>query len=504
MTTEVNVRSVSALRTRSLPALTPSQAKTFNEALTLVEGCPFIVVRGDQGVGKTTILRHLHARLGGRFISCAEALDAIAVRHPHALEEAIRALLDEALRRDDIVFFDDLDSIEAVTRMGSAFPRPYLFEAVLKDFFSRARLEKKKVFLGMTGSQFYSTVEGQSVVLECPLFQPADYKAVIAACLGTEHLSSLNIESIHRNTGKLTAYQLQAACGILLARGRRAPTTEEFSRAVGESLFSSNLDVAEVERIEFADLKGAEEIVEKLERTILLPLREPELAKALGLKPKRGVLLHGHPGTGKTSIGRALAHQMAGKFFMIDGSYVGGTSKFFKQIDRLFNNAIANSPSIIFIDDADVLFKSDNGGLNRYLLTKLDGLASESVGLVCVMMTAMDVADMPVALLRSGRVEVWLETKPPEAGTRVEIVRHFASDLPKEHQEFDRARLAQLTDGFTPADLRRLVGDARAFLAYDQHKRRPVKRFAEYLYLSAGEIADIKGKIAALAQRKRG
>ncbi|MFC4313738.1 AAA family ATPase [Steroidobacter flavus] len=503
MTTPVNVRSVTALRAGStLPALTPSQATIFNRALAITEGSPFVVVQGDQGVGKTTILQHLHARFGGRFISCAELLDAIAARHPHAIEESIRGLLDGALTRDDVVFVDDLDAVEKVTRMSNAYPRPHLFNVVLKDIFNRVRLAKKKLFLSNTTADFYSTVEGQSVILECPPLQPADYQALITAWLGKEHVARLNIESIYRRSGKLTAYQLQATCGILLAHGRQSPTTEEFTRAVSENLLSSNLDVAEVEKIEFSALKGAKEIVEKLERTILLPLKEPELAKALGLKPKRGVLLHGHPGTGKTTIGRALAHQMAGQFFMIDGSFVGGSPGFFRRLDRLFEDAIANSPSIVFIDDADVLFKADNGGINRYLLTKLDGLASESVGHVCVMMTAMDVADMPPALLRSGRMEVWLETRLPTSDTRIEIVRHFSSDLPKQHHEFDEAKLSQLTDGFTPADLRRLVGDARGFLAYDQHKGRTVQRFEEYLYVSAAEIADIKAKIAAISPKR--
>src|SRR5262249_10567153 len=147
------------------------------------------------------------------------------------------------------------------------------------------------------------------------------------------------------------------------------------------------------------------------------PLQQPELARELGLKAKRGVLLHGDPGTGKTSIGRALARQMAGKFFMIDGTFVLGTGSFYKKVNDVFAAAIANSPSVIFIDDADVMFKQDSGGFNRYLLTRLDGLASESVGHVCIMMTAMDIRDMPVAMLRAGRVEVWLETKLPDEKT---------------------------------------------------------------------------------------
>jgi SpoVK/Ycf46/Vps4 family AAA+-type ATPase len=487
----------------ALTPLSPSQAAAFEKALSVVAGHPILLVRGDAGVGKTTILQHLHARLGGRFLNCGDSLDAISVRHPHAVEEAMRGMFDEALRRDDVLFLDDLDAIETTTKMSAAYPRPYLFNAVLADLFARVRAEGKIVVISATSASLFAVTEAQAVIVEAPLPAAEDYAAIIAGHLGATNMGDLNTDHLFRNAGRLTAYQLQAACQILKANGAPTPTTEQFSACLSEHLLTSNLDVGEVEDVKFSDLKGAEGIVEKLERTILLPLKEPELAKSLGLKPKRGVLLHGDPGTGKTTIGRALARQMSGKFFMIDGTFIGGTGSFYKRVNALFEAAIANSPSIIFIDDADVLFKSDNGGFNRYLLTKLDGLASESVGHVCVMMTAMDIADMPVAMLRSGRVEVWLETKLPDADTRIEIVRHYAGGLPPEYLAFDDLALAAKTEGFTPADLRRLVGDARGYIAYDQFKGRPVQGFEHYLHLGAEEISELKRLIAAATQRKR-
>jgi len=72
-------------------------------------------------------------------------------------------------------------------------------------------------------------------------------------------------------------------------------------------------------------------------------------------------LPHGFPGAGKTSIGRALAHRMKGKFFMIDGTFITEPpGAFFNRVKAVFEAARANSPSVIFIDDADVLFKTDH------------------------------------------------------------------------------------------------------------------------------------------------
>ena len=72
----------------------------------------------------------------------------------------------------------------------------------------------------------------------------------------------------------------------------------------------------------------------------------------------------------------------------------------------MFEAAKQNAPSVIFIDDADVIFEAGNHGLARYLLTMMDGLESASCERVCVMMTAMDTTGLPAALLRSELVEL--------------------------------------------------------------------------------------------------
>src|ERR1041384_5659661 len=83
---------------------------------------------------------------------------------------------------------------------------------------------------------------------------------------------------------------------------------------------------------------------------IVLPLENDELATRLQLKPKRGVLLVGPPGTGKTTVGRALAHRLKSKFFLIDGTFISGTRDFYERVHHVFEAAKQNAPSIIFID----------------------------------------------------------------------------------------------------------------------------------------------------------
>src|SRR5204863_6171444 len=194
--------------------------------------------------------------------------------------------------------------------------------------------------------------------------------------------------------------------------------------------------------VDLKDLKGVDDVLRDLEINIVLPLENDELAGRFRLRSKRGVLLYGPPGTGKTTVGRALAHRLKGKFFLIDGTFIAGTNEFYHKINQVFESAKDNAPSVIFIDDADAIFEDgEERGLYRYLLTMIDGLESESAGRVCVMMTAMDVARLPPALVRSGRVELWLEMKLPGAQARAHIFSALLAGLPEELRAADAPRL---------------------------------------------------------------
>src|SRR5438128_7592721 len=131
---------------------------------------------------------------------------------------------------------------------------------------------------------------------------------------------------------------------------------------------ASNVDLQEVQQVDLRDLKGLDDVLEALEANVVLPLEDTETAEELDLKPKRGVLLVGPPGTGKTTVGRALAHRLKSKFFLVDGTFISGTGAFYGRIHWVFESAKQNAPSIIFIDDSDAIFESgEELGLYRYL-----------------------------------------------------------------------------------------------------------------------------------------
>jgi transitional endoplasmic reticulum ATPase len=98
----------------------------------------------------------------------------------------------------------------------------------------------------------------------------------------------------------------------------------------------------------------------------------------------------------------------------------------------------------------------------------LDGLESESSGRVCVMLTAMDVNHLPPALVRSGRVELWLEMRLPDRTARRSILARHLDSLSQLFPDLDYDAILDATDGFTGADLKRVVEDAKGLCAYNR------------------------------------
>jgi transitional endoplasmic reticulum ATPase len=129
-----------------------------------------------------------------------------------------------------------------------------------------------------------------------------------------------------------------------------------------------------------------------------------------------------------------------------------------------------------------VIFEdTEEFGLYRYLLTMLDGLESESAGRVCVIMTAMDVGSLPPALVRSGRIELWLETRLPDEEARAAILRGHLERVAGSIGAADPGDLAARSEGLTGADLKRVVEDGKALFAYDKVRGLDLRPAEEYL-----------------------
>src|SRR6266436_2142919 len=443
--------------------LTPAQRRAADNLLAGFSSGQVFVLWGAPGLGKTTILRNVQAAIGGVFIDTREFLAQLAMRHPLSIEEAFLEAMRRALSSADTVIVDDLHLVTNVADGCGAYPRPNLLDAPVEALLAEAAAANKKLIFA-TSASAPEAIGRRAYSWGIDEFDPADYACLCRAYLDPALAAKLDYQKIHRFAQKLNAHQLKSA-SVWLNR-RNDLDTDGFVEYLRSARLVSNVDLAEVQRVELGDLKGLDDVIQSLEAHIALPLENDALASELDLKPKRGILLAGPPGIGKTTIGRALAHRLKSKFFLIDGTFIAGTSSFYHRVSSVFEAAKQNAPSIIFIDDTDVIFEdADETGLHRYLLTMLDGLESESAGRVCVMMTAMDVGSLPPAMVRSGRIELWLETRLPDEEARAVILRDRLRKLPGAIGAVDPERLAAQSDGLTGADLKRVVEDGKTLFA---------------------------------------
>ena len=474
--------------------LCPAQKRAFDSLLAGIQVGSILRVWGGTGRGKTTVLRQLHKQTGGVFLNMKEFVEASSTKHPLALEETLYHLIMDALKANPLVIVDDVHLLDLFSAGCHFYPRSGYFNSVMMGLCTYALEAKKKLVFG-TKEQLAEAADQRSYSFGIEKFKPDDYAALLGIFRGGP-VTQLDFDKIFRFAPKLNAHQLKAACQWLASY--KELTTEHFIEYLRSQRLASNVDLGEVQQVELKDLKGVDEVLRSLEINIVLPLQNDELANRFRLRAKRGVLLYGPPGTGKTTVGRALAHRLKGKFFLIDGTFIAGTDGFYNRINHVFEAAKDNAPSVIFIDDADAIFEDgEERGLYRYLLTMIDGLESESAGRVCVMMTAMDVAHLPPALVRSGRVELWLEMKLPSPQARTEILSALVLNQPDELKQLDIPRLTAATEGFTGADLKAMIEDGKAIYVYDKANKVEPQPITEYFLRAITTVKENKQHYAA-------
>jgi transitional endoplasmic reticulum ATPase len=218
--------------------------------------------------------------------------------------------------------------------------------------------------------------------------------------------------------------------------------------------------------VTYDDLGGMEREVAKIREMIELPLTHPEIFERLGMTPPKGVLLHGLPGCGKTLLARAVAHEAAAAFIYVSGPEI--IQKFYgeseAQLRKIFEDARRRAPCIIFFDEIDSLAPKRErveGEVEKrvvaQLLALMDGLKSR--GDVIVMAATNRPNSIDPALRRPGRFDREITIGIPNEHARREILEIYARGMPLA-ADVDLADLAEITHGFTGADLNALCREA--------------------------------------------
>ncbi|NUR26182.1 MAG: ATP-dependent zinc metalloprotease FtsH [Catenulispora sp.] len=223
----------------------------------------------------------------------------------------------------------------------------------------------------------------------------------------------------------------------------------------------------------FADVAGVDEAVEELQEVKEF-LEAPAKFQAIGAKIPKGVLLYGPPGTGKTLLARAVAGEAGVPFFSISGSdfvemFVGvGASR----VRDLFEQAKANAPAIVFVDEIDAVGRHRGAGLGgghdereqtlNQLLVEMDGFDVKGGVILIAATNRPDILDP--ALLRPGRFDRQIAVEAPDLNGRKHILEVHAKGKPLT-PEVDLDSLAKRTPGFTGADLANVLNEAALLTA---------------------------------------
>ena len=473
--------------------LCPQQQRAYDALGTSLERGPAVCLRGRSSRGKTTVLRALFSRTGGAYVTAREYVEAGLTRDPLALEEAFFVfVLNKVERGADYVYLDDLGRLTSLLVDGKQNPRRGYFELTLKALCEHTAARGRKLIYEEgecrsreAGVRAYST--------SIQDFTVEDYRFLGARWLGAEKSSLVDFNQVFRFAPRLDIHQLNAACQWMFHE--KDLTTAAFIEHLRSKTLESNVDLPEVAAVDLRMLEGLDEVVRGLAAQLVLPLENDQAVKEFSLRPKRGVVLSGPAGTGKTTIARALAHRLKGKLLHIDATVLSDAASFRPNVDRVVAMARANSPSVILIDDADRLFADAPAGACRYLLARLDGLENQTGDSISLLIAARNPDRLPGELLASGRLESWLETRLPDPAARGRLFKEQVARLGESLRNVDPHRVLAASDGFSAVEVKSAVDEAKALFAYDRLQNQPPRGGTDYLLAGVAQVT---------AQRRRG
>ncbi|HDI46538.1 MAG TPA: AAA family ATPase, partial [Candidatus Methanomethylia archaeon] len=268
-------------------------------------------------------------------------------------------------------------------------------------------------------------------------------------------------------------------------------TRQDFMDALKDVQPSALREVlVEVPEVHWDDIGGLEDVKRQLREMVEWPLKHPELFEQMGITPPKGILLYGPPGTGKTLLAKAVATESEANFISVKGPEV--LSKWVGESERavreIFRKARQTAPCIVFFDELDAIaprrgMRYDSGVTERVvnqLLTEMDGIVALKNVVVIGATNRPDILD--TALLRPGRFDRVVYVPPPDKKARMEIFKVHTRKMPLA-EDVDLEKLAEMTEGYTGADIEAVCREAALSALREEMKPRPVqmKHFLEAL-----------------------
>ncbi|KAL2108891.1 hypothetical protein VUR80DRAFT_3208 [Thermomyces stellatus] len=285
-----------------------------------------------------------------------------------------------------------------------------------------------------------------------------DDHAIVSSTTGPEYyvsiMSFVDKDLLEPGASVLLHHKSVSIVGVLTDDADPAVSVMKLDKAPTES---------------YADIGGLEQQIQEVRESVELPLLHPELYEEMGIKPPKGVILYGAPGTGKTLLAKAVANQTSATFLRIVGSeliqkYLGDGPRLVRQ---LFQVAAEHAPSIVFIDEIDAIgtkrYDSTSGGEREVqrtmleLLNQLDGF--DDRGDVKVIMATNKIDTLDPALIRPGRIDRKILFEPPDQVTKRKIFTLHTSKMSL-NDDVDLEEFIGQKDDLSGADIKAICSEA--------------------------------------------
>jgi transitional endoplasmic reticulum ATPase len=442
-----------------------------------------VLLSGPPGTGKTLLARAVAEECSATFLQIAGP--EIVGKHYGESEAQLREVFERAAAKAPaIIFIDEIDAIapkregldggrqverrivaQLLTLMDGVTARGQVIVMAatnlpdsLDPALRRPGRFDREITIGVPdrlGRREILAVHTRGM----PLAADVDLDRLAAV---THGFVGADIASLAREAGMSA---LRRAAGLdMIDIGALEVAAADFEAALQDVRPSAIREVyTDVPDVRWDDVGGLDEAKRALSEAVIWPLRHPAVFDRLKLKPTKGVLLAGSPGTGKTLIARALATEAGVNFISVRGpqllnQYVGESERAVRQV---FAKARMAAPCIIFFDEIDALAPVRGGGdgavLDRVvaqLLTEIDGVDDLKGVFLLAATNRPDRVDP--ALMRPGRFDLVIEMPLPDAGTRADILAIHALGLPL-GGDIDFNAVVDATSGFSGAELRGLV-----------------------------------------------